>query len=267
MQLPLIDIGANLTNKAFRDDLEEVLQRASEQGVQHIVITGTCVKSSAEATQLAEQYPGLLYATAGIHPHDAKDFSSSSRPDILALSQHPSVKAIGECGLDFNRMFSSKEQQIAAFEQQIEIAIEQQLPLFLHERDAHKEQWEIIASYRDQIPAAVIHCFTGDKREAFRYLDLDLYIGITGWICDERRGHHLHNFVGDIPLNRLMIETDAPYLIPRVKPKPKLASSRRNEPCTLPYVLQEISRHRRESLEQIAQATSNNAIRFFALND
>ena len=267
MTKPLIDIGANLTNSVFKDDFDAVLQRATEQGLSHIILTGTSVENSRYACGLASQYPDLLSATAGIHPHDAKDYSSSSYTELLDLSHHPKIKAIGECGLDFNRMYSSKEQQIHAFEQQIELAIERQLPLFLHQRDAHKEQWDILSYYRDQFPTAVMHCFTGAKHEAFGYLDLDLYIGITGWICDERRGHHLHQFVGDIPLDRLMIETDAPYLMPRVKPKPELPSSRRNEPCTLPYVLQEISKHRSESIEQIALATTDNAISFFALNN
>ncbi len=267
MKNRLFDIGANLTNKAFKDDLDDVLQRAIDQDISHIMVTGTSIAVSHDACELAKQYPELLYATAGIHPHDAKDFSSNSRTALFDLSLQPEVKAIGECGLDFNRMFSTKGQQIHAFEQQIEIAIEQQLPLFLHERDAHKEQWDILSSYRDQFPRAVIHCFTGGKRQAFRYLDLDLYIGITGWICDERRGHHLHEFVDDIPLNRLMIETDAPYLMPRVKPKPQLPSNRRNEPCTLPHVLQEITKHRQETEQQIAQATTDNAIEFFGLND
>ena len=264
---PIVDIGANLVHPSFADDLDEVIHRARQKNVATILVTGTSVEDSRQAAQLARQYPDVLYSTSGVHPHDAKHFGAGSRNDLRTIAGQPSVKAIGECGLDFNRMFSDKTEQIEAFEQQIELAIELQLPLFLHERDAHKTQWEILANYRDHFGGGVIHCFTGSKQQAFRYLDLDLYIGITGWICDERRGYHLHEFVGDIPLQRLLIETDAPYLMPRVKPKPAVKSSRRNEPCTLPHVLAEISSHSPYDSETIARATTTNAKTLFAIED
>jgi TatD DNase family protein len=262
---PLVDIGANLTNNAFKHDLDEVIARAQAVAVEKIIITGTDLASSEQAARLARQHPGKLFSTAGIHPHDAKHYSPEAHSELLSLAQLPQVKAIGETGLDFNRNYSPPEQQIKAFEKQLELAIETDLPLFLHERDAHKQQWDILHHHRDELSKAVIHCFTGTKQEAFRYLDLDLYLGITGWICDERRGYHLHEFIGDIPLNRLMIETDAPYLTPRVKPKPALKSSRRNEPCTLPYVLAAVATHRQQPIELIARATTDNAIEFFDL--
>jgi TatD DNase family protein len=262
----LIDIGTNLTHKSFHSDYKEVITRAQQAGVEKIIITGTSVKESQKAAELAEDHPQILYSTAGVHPHDAKDYTPASHDDLYQLAQLPQVKAIGECGLDFNRMFSTKEQQIKAFEDQIELAITLKIPLFLHERDAHREQWEMLASYRNNFSRAVIHCFTGNKQQAFKYLDLDLHIGITGWICDERRGKHLHDFIGDIPLQRLMLETDAPYLMPRVKPKPKLKSSSRNEPCTLPFVLAEVAKHSAYSTEHIAAVTTKNAIDFFALD-
>lgn len=264
---PLIDIGANLTHASFSDDLDEVMFRSRESNVNHLVVTGTNIEESERAIQLALQYPNQLYTTAGIHPHDAKLFSESSVNALRKLAEHTVVKAIGECGLDFNRMFSSREQQIHAFEKQIELAIELDIPLFMHERDAHDTQWEILKHYRDDINDGVIHCFTGDKQAATRYLDLDLYLGITGWICDERRGSHLHALIKDIPADRLMIESDAPYLLPRVKPKLKLKSSRRNEPCTLPHVLNEIAKHSPLSLEEIAKNTTENARRFFRIDD
>jgi TatD DNase family protein len=263
---PLIDIGVNLTNAAFDDDIDEVLTRAREVAIETIIITGTSLESSQQAVALAQKYPGFLYSTAGVHPHDAKTYSPDIHKQLHALAQLPEVKAIGETGLDFNRNYSPPAQQIKAFEQQLELAIDTGLPLFLHERDAHRQQWDILHHHRDQLGKAVIHCFTGNKREAFRYLDLDLYLGITGWICDERRGYHLHEFIADIPLNRLMIETDAPYLIPRVKPAPKLKSSRRNEPCTLPYVLATIAACRQQPEALIARTTTENARLFFALD-
>ncbi|WP_235015240.1 TatD family hydrolase [Oceanicoccus sp. KOV_DT_Chl] len=244
-----------------------MIKRASQAGVAQIIVTGTNIEESHAAAALATQYPQQLFSTAGIHPHDAKSFHHESCQQLADIAVQPVVRAIGECGLDYNRMFSTKPQQIAAFESQIELAAQLQLPLFLHERDAHQAQLEILKHYRDQISAAVIHCFTGEKRQAFNYLDLDFSIGITGWICDERRGQHLHEFIADIPINYLMIETDAPYLMPRVKPKPELPSSRRNEPCTLPLVLSEIARHHHYSLEDIARHTTDNAINFFRLKE
>ena len=261
----LIDIGANLTNNRFDDDFEDVLSRAQTAGVGHIVITGTNIAESSKAIEIASKKPLLLSSTAGIHPHDAKQLTNESISRLRDLAKSDSVKAIGECGLDFNRNFSTPEQQTKAFEQQIELAIELGLPLFLHERDAFKEQWEILSYHRDQLSGAVIHCFTGNKQQAFKYLDLDLYIGITGWICDERRGLHIREFIGDIPLERLMIESDAPYLTPRKKPKLKLAASGRNEPCTLPYVLETVAQYSPFSEEVVARQTTKNAIEFFKL--
>lgn len=263
--LPLIDIGANLTSNRFDSDFEEVVSRAQAAGIKHIVITGTNIEESRKAIQIAAKTPLLLSTTAGIHPHDAKQLNKESTSQLRDLAKNDSVKAIGECGLDFNRNFSTQEQQIKAFEQQIELAIDLGLPLFLHERDAFKEQWEILSYHRDQLSNAVIHCFTGDKQQAFKYLDLDFYIGITGWICDERRGLHLQEFVGDIPLARLMIESDSPYLTPRKKPKLKLAASGRNEPCTLPYILETIAQHSPFSEDVVARQTTKNAIDFFNL--
>lgn len=260
---PCIDIGANLTNERFSSDIDQVLERASAANISHIMVTGTSLSESEKAVRLAKQYSEQLYCTVGVHPHDAKTFTKQSYEQLRALSQEPCVKAIGETGLDFNRNFSSHEQQILAFERQIELACETGLPLFLHERDAHDKQWQILQHYRDDFSAAVVHCFTGSKVQAFRYLDLDLSLGITGWICDERRGLELQQLVSAIPLDRLMLETDAPYLMPRVKPRPTLASKSRNEPCTLPYVLSEIAKHRKESEQEIAIQTTVNAKRFF----
>jgi TatD DNase family protein len=261
----LIDIGANLSNKRFNSDFDDVLARAKAAGVKHIVITGTNIEESRKAMQIASRTPLLLSSTAGIHPHDAKLLDQESISSLRDLAKSDCVKAIGECGLDFNRNFSTKEQQIKAFEQQIELAIDLRLPMFLHERDAFSDQWQILSYYKHQLSDAVIHCFTGDKQQAFKYLDLDVYIGITGWICDERRGLHLQEFIADIPLNRLMIESDSPYLTPRIKPKLKLAASGRNEPSTLPYVLETISRLYALTEEAVAYQTTQNAIDFFGL--
>ena len=256
----LIDIGANLTNKRFRDDLEKVLKAAKFNNVDAIVLTGTDEKSSHEALNLSKENPGYLYSTAGVHPHHANDWTPSLNKTISKLAYEKNVVAIGECGLDFNRNFSTPENQADCFEAQLRIAVEKQMPVFLHERDAHHRFTEILGAFIDDIPAAVVHCFTGNKDELETYLDLDCYIGITGWVCDERRGDALREAVKYIPKNRIMIETDAPYLLPRtIKPKPK---NGRNEPAFLPFVLNELVNLREESTEELSRLTTENARRF-----
>lgn len=260
----LFDIGVNLTDKAFSRDHAEVIERALAAGVDHLLITGTCLESSEAALELARQYAPHTFSTAGIHPHDAKDVRSEHWSVLRDLSQAPEVVAIGETGLDFNRDFSPRPVQEAVFEQQIELAIETQLPLFCHERDASQRVFEILRHHRDALTGAVIHCFTADRESLYRYLDLDLYIGITGWVCDERRGTHLHPLLKDIPHDRLLVETDAPYLLPRtLKPKPK---NRRNEPAFLVEVIREIARHTAQSETDLAQQCLNNAKRLFNLS-
>ena len=263
----MIDIAVNLPNKRFKEDVEDVLARAGQAGVQQMVLTGTSVDESRAVLDICEtygdQFPAMLFATCGIHPHDASSFNSQSLDALRKLAQHPQMVAIGEAGLDYNRNLSPAIAQEACFEAQLELAAELQLPLFLHERDAAARQLEIIKSYRDEFTDAVIHCFTGDKKTLFSYLDMDLYIGITGWICDERRGLELQKLAKNIPLQRLMIETDAPYLLPRsIQPTPR---ERRNEPAFLPYVLAGVAAAREETEQQLAWATSANAQRFFSL--
>ena len=264
---PLIDIGLNLADKRFKNDTQEILERARDAGIIACILTATSESIAHELIDLCERYgeefPGMLSCTSGVHPHDAKHWHKTSASVIRDLASHDAVVAIGETGLDFNRDFSPRPQQELAFEAQLELASELQLPVFLHERDAHKRQLEILHSYRDHLVDGVLHCFTGDKKALFNYLDLDLHIGITGWICDERRGLDLQKMVSNIPLNRLMLETDAPYLTPRtLRPKPK---SSRNEPAYLPWVLDSVADFRDESADVIAHATSTTAQQFFRL--
>lgn len=263
----MIDIGVNLSSRRFKGHIGDVLTRAREADVRQLVLTGTSVDESRAVLSICEEYrdqfPAMLFATCGIHPHDASSYNNQSLHALRELAQHPQMVAIGETGLDFNRYLSPTRAQEACFEAQLELAAELQLPLFLHERDAAVRQLEMLKSYRDEFANAVIHCFTGDKKTLFGYLDMDLHIGITGWICDERRGLELQSLAKNIPLQRLMIETDAPYLLPRtIQPKPK---DRRNEPAFLPYVLAGVAAVREESQQQIASATSANAQRFFKL--
>lgn len=259
----LVDVGVNLTHAAFDVDRAAVIERAIAAGVQQMVLTGTSVAESQQAQQLASQYPGRLYSTAGVHPHDVKQCDDQTMAQLRQLAAQPGVVAIGECGLDFNRDYSPRPQQEQWFEQQVQLACDLQLPLFLHQRDAHQRLLEILHPYRDRLPAAVVHCFTGDAAELRDYLDWDFHIGITGWICDERRGLHLQALVGSIPLDRLMLETDAPYLTPRtLRPKPK---GNRNEPAFLPHVLQTVARSMHQPADQVAEETTATTQRFFRL--
>ncbi|SFU85598.1 TatD family hydrolase [Halomonas korlensis] len=259
---PLVDIGANLTHASFSRDLESVLSRARAANVTSLILTGTDREHAEQAVALAERYPGL-YATAGVHPHDASQWDVSLARAMRDLHRKPSVVAVGECGLDFNRNFSTPDEQERAFEAQLGLAVESGKPLFLHERDAGKRLREILRAWRDDISDAVVHCFTADRDTLHGYLDLDLHIGLTGWLCDERRGHHLRELVGDIPLTRLMVETDCPYLLPRNLPA-KL-KGRRHEPALLPWIVREIAHWRGMPEAELADATTATASAFFRL--
>lgn len=259
----LIDIGVNLTDTAFSKDRDEVIKAARECGVSSMIVTGTTLEESEQAVELCQQQPDILRCTAGVHPHYSSTFDTTTRLQLWALAQEDTVVAIGETGLDFNRNFSTPEQQTHAFEQQLELACETGLPLFLHERDAHQKQLEMLSSCRDHFSRAVAHCFTGSRKELYNYLDLDLYIGITGWICDERRGTELQKLIKEIPADRLLLETDAPYLIPRdMRPKPK---SRRNLPQYLPHILNKAARLTDKEDQQLAQEVFRNSCNFFNL--
>ena len=259
----LIDIGANLTHESFAHDFDAVLGRAREHDVACMVVTGASRDGSRAALALAQTHAGVLYATAGVHPHHAVDYDEATDALLRELATRPQVRAVGETGLDYHRNYSPRDVQREVFKRQLRIAAELGKPLFLHQRDAHEDFIALLRRYRDRVPAAVVHCFT-DTGEALRdYLALDCHIGITGWICDERRGLHLRELVKQIPAGRLMIETDAPYLLPRtVRPQP---SHRRNEPMYLRHIAQEIARDRGESFEQLAAHTTAAARAFFGL--
>ncbi|MGQ0334663.1 TatD family hydrolase [Halomonas elongata] len=260
---PLVDIGANLTHPSFAHDLDATLDRARSAGVETLILTGTDREHAEQAAEQARERAGL-YATAGLHPHGASEWSSSLEAAMRELHRRPEVVAVGECGLDFNRNFSTPAEQERAFEAQLGLAAESGLPLFIHERDAGARLHDILHAWRDDISQAVVHCFTGERRTLHGYLDLDLHIGLTGWLCDERRGHHLRELVGDIPLERLMVETDCPYLLPRNLPA-KL-KGRRHEPALLPWIVREIAHWRGLTEAELARATTATARRFFRLD-
>jgi TatD DNase family protein len=255
--MDLVDIGANLTHPAFEQDRSEVVERARKAGVTQIIATGTTVDESRRALELG------FHATAGVHPHHASDCGPHTIPALRELAKHPRNLAIGECGLDFNRNYSPHPDQEKWFVAQLELGMEIGKPLFLHSRDAHPRFAEILKQHG--VKKAVAHCFTGGREELHAYIDLGLYIGITGWICDERRGKHLIELVRDIPRDRLLLETDSPYLTPRdLKPQPK---ARRNEPAFLPHILDAVARALGRPPEEVAAETTRNARMLFALTE
>ncbi len=261
--IDLVDIGANLTNSKMLTDIDNILNQSLKANIKHIVVTCTSIEESKTALKLAQQYPHQLSATSGIHPHDAKEWNSETYDILSKLIAHKEIKAVGETGLDFNRNYSPKNEQIKAFENQIDLAIQFKKPLFLHQRDAHDALFSILKNDRDHLPKVVIHCFTDNKKALFDYLDEDFHIGITGWVCDPKRGKELQTLVPNIPLHRLMIETDSPYLLPKdisIKPKPKC-----NQPYFLPHIAKSIATLYNLTFEEIAQATYQNSVDFFDL--
>lgn len=257
----IVDIGVNLMHRSFHQDREQVVERALANHVTPLILTGTSVRNSIEAARYAGRYHGKLYATAGVHPHDAKSCNEETINKLKELAALPQVVAIGECGLDYNRDFSPRDVQRQWFAEQVRLALELNMPLFLHEREAFSDFIAILKEHGVQ--KAVVHCFTGTQSELEAYLDMGFYIGITGWICDERRGRHLRELVRMIPLDRLMIETDAPFLTPRdLKVKPK---DGRNEPAFLPHILETIARCIGKPSEEVAKATTETAMEFFCI--
>lgn len=263
----MIDIGCNLAHESFAQDLDAVLARAGAAGVEAIVVTGSCAASNEQALDLSRRPrpddAPRLHATAGLHPHHAADWTDALGERIAELAQLPEVVAVGECGLDYFRDLSPRADQRRAFVAQLLLAIAARKPVFLHQRDAHADFVAILREHRAALVDAIVHCFTDTAEACADYLALDCYIGLTGWICDERRGGHLNEVATMIPADRLLIETDAPYLLPRtLRPKPK---DRRNEPAYLGAVRDAVAAARGEPAEVLAAATSANARRVFRL--
>jgi TatD DNase family protein len=260
----LVDIGVNLAHDSFDPDRAEVVARARHAGVATLVVTGTSVTATAAAVAVARTLDGHGHATAGIHPHHAGEYDAGARDRLAALAADPLVVAVGECGLDYHRNYSSPEDQRRAFAGQLALAVELQLPVFLHERDAHADFLAMLREYRPHLAGGVAHCFTGGPGELEAYLELKLAIGITGWIADERRAEPLRAAVARLPLDRVLVETDAPYLLPRtLKPRP---ASRRNEPAFLPEVVRELARWMQQPVAEVAAASTRNARALFRIN-
>jgi len=258
----MFDIGVNLTSSQFSRDRDEVVARAYASDVSGMLITGTNQTESEEAQKLTQRYQHC-WSTAGVHPHDASSWTPEVAQAIRRLAQQPGVVAVGECGLDFNRNFSTPQEQEAAFSTQLAMAVELGMPVFMHCREAHERFMALLKPWLPKLPGGVLHCFTGTRDELLECLDHGLYIGITGWVCDERRGLELREVLPLIPAERLLVETDAPWLLPRdLTPKP---SSRRNEPAHLPHILERIAHWRGEDVQMLAEVTSQNAKTLFGI--
>jgi TatD DNase family protein len=274
-QFQLIDIGVNLMSPAFDRDREEVIARAAAAGVGTLIITGSSIESSISAAAYTKAPPVSnvrLFSTAGVHPHNAKTWDAASQTALrkLVSESTPCVIAIGECGLDYNRNFSPPIDQRRCFEDQLALAAQLGKPVFLHERDAEASTsafddfLAILKKYRADLPGVVVHCFTGGMTELEAFIALDCYIGITGWVCDERRGGHLIPLLRHIPAERLLLETDAPYLLPRTVPRTIKGKSGRNEPCLLPHIAAFVAEILGKTPEQLAAETSANAGEVFS---
>ena len=262
----VIDIGANLLNGQFRGDLDEVLARAWAAGLEHLIVTATNPEDAAAAIKLCAAHENLS-CTAGVHPHHAGEVHAADGDwlgRIRALAAAKPVCAIGEAGLDFHRNFSPPETQRAVFAAQVELAAELGLPLFVHDRDSQGEVYDILSKRADDLAGVVIHCFTGSERDLVRYLDAGFFIGVTGWVCDQRRGGPLRELVPQIPLDRLLIETDAPFLLPHGAASPT-AQKRRNEPCLLPFIADYLAELLQVPTAEVAARTAANARCLFRL--
>ncbi|WP_380184534.1 3'-5' ssDNA/RNA exonuclease TatD [Kalamiella sp. sgz302252] len=259
----MFDIGVNLTSTQFAKDRDKVVKRAAEAGVTGILITGTNALESQQAQSLAKRQPDYCWSTAGVHPHHASEWSAETAATLRRLAESPEVVAIGECGLDFNRNICGPEQQAYAFNAQLELAADLNLPVFLHCREAHDRFLAILKPWLPKLPGAVVHCFTGTRTELEACVNAGLYVGITGWVCDERRGLELRELMPLIPAERLLLETDAPYLLPRdMRPRP---ASRRNEPCFLPHIVEQVAMLRGEEASALGQQCDRNARALFRL--
>ena len=268
MKEVVVDIGINLTNKAFKSHWREVVQRAIDSGVTRMLLTGTCIKTSRESLQIAQDWldetkTPNLYATIGIHPHDAKTFDdTTSINEMKEMLQHPLAVAVGECGLDYNRNFSTPDDQIHAFREQIKLAVELNKPLFVHEREAHSDLIKVFDEVKEEVneelPPIVVHCFTGEKEEALEYINRGYYIGFTGTICKKERGAPLRELLPSLPLDKIMVETDAPYMSFKRK-------KRSSEPADCIDVARKLAETIDVPFSEVCDQTTTNTMNFFRI--
>lgn len=257
--MKLFDSHCHLDDKSFNKDLDQVLQRAQDNHLEGIMVVGIDIPTSLKAIELAGKDPRII-TSVGIHPHDAKKCSKENIETLTELvKQNPCIKAWGETGLDFNRMFSPKEDQEACLIRQLEAAGKLDLPLIFHERDSEGRFYEIIKAHGPSSRKGVVHCFSGTKEEMFKYLDLGYHIGITGILTILKRGEYLRSIVPLIPEDRILIETDAPYLTPA----PQKNKVRRNEPAFVASVLKRLAGLKNCDEEKLADQIFKNTCRLY----
>jgi TatD DNase family protein len=259
--MKLFDSHCHLDDKSYNRDLDEVIDRARRAGVIRIMTIGVNKRTSARAVELAESHPGI-YASVGVHPHDVKNCRESVIEDLKRFADKPKVRAWGEIGLDFNRMYSPMEDQEKWFRKQLEIAGELKLPMIFHERDSDGRFLEILKDHATNKIEGVVHCFSGDQNELEHYLNLGLCIGITGIVTIKGRGTRLRKLVPLIPADRLVVETDAPYLVPA----PEKNHRRRNEPAFVKSVMLKLAEVRKEDPDQLAETVWLNTCRLYGLD-
>lgn len=255
------DAGVNLLDSRF--DAIEIINRAKDANVEKLCVITTHPNEWAAACALYEQFPQHVCYTIGVHPHNAKDVQPHHYDEIKNLAKQKGCVAIGECGLDFNRDFSPRPTQLDVFEAQLAIARDIGLPVYLHERDAFEQQLALLRRYMPGLKGGIAHCFTGNVEQVKQYLALGLYIGVTGWVCDEKRGVDLREAVAHIPLDKLILETDAPYLFPKtLRPR-----KRNNEPAFLPHIAHQLSEHLSLETDKLRNCSYANACELFSLDD
>jgi len=260
-RMKLFDSHCHLDDKAYRRDLNRVIGRARQAGVARMMTVGANKKTAARAVALAESHAGI-YAAVGFHPHDASQCSAATLDFMVTLAENPRVRAWGEIGLDFNRMYSPREDQEKWFIQQLQIAAQLKLPVIFHERDSNGRFLEILNTDFKNEDAGVVHCFSGTVPELKQYLNMGLYIGITGILTLRARGADLRDMISQIPANRMVVETDAPYLTPA----PEKYHTRRNEPAFVKFVLLKLAEVRNENPDQLAQTVWDNTNRLYQID-
>ena len=260
--MKLFDSHCHLDDRSFQKDFDAVLSRSKAAGVEKIMAVGITEKSSKQAVSIAEAHENI-YASIGIHPHDAKDCTEEKLRLIHALAKSDKVRAWGEIGLDFNRMYSPRADQEKWLVTQLEIADDLGLPIIFHERDSTGRLLEILNAGANKERTGVVHCFSGDRNELEQYLDLGLNIGITGILTHKERGKLLRDLIQYIPQNRILIETDAPYLTPT----PERNKFRRNEPAFVQSVLLKLAEVLDTDQESLAETIWDNTCRLFHIDN
>tara|TARA_X000000368_G_scaffold263779_2_gene208852 strand:- start:2458 stop:3243 length:786 start_codon:yes stop_codon:yes gene_type:complete len=252
----LADSCFNFTHDSFKNDLDSVINDSISSNVKYLFCPASREIEVEDILITCEKKPENIFAGVGIHPHYSSELKPDTYKNLKRHANHNSVKAIGEIGLDYFRNLQSHEIQKKCFETLLDLAVETKLPAFLHHRDAFSDFYPILRNTIDLLPPSIVHCFTGTKEELKSFLDLGLYIGITGWICDPRRGNEVKSLLKYIPKDRILIETDAPYLLPKdLNPKPK---NNRNVPKYLNHILFAIAQEIDISDEELGAVTTNN---------